>query len=517
MIDSRTDEPRRGKRREGAGDAIFRGGLPSSLDAEKGVLSSMMLAPGKVMDDLSDLGPQHFHNPGHQVLFSTMRALWDGQQAFDFVTVTQRLRDLGELERVGGPAAVSEISTFIPTATNVDHYLAIVRDKYLRRQMLQVAAGLLAEARDSGEEGAQDVLQRAQEALFALEADNDDRIRMRHWKGDVKKAVSDIERRYRTRGQITGLSTGFGKLDGMTDGLKGSQFMVIGARPGQGKTALMMAMVNHMAVEEGKPVGVISLEMSSDQLASRVICSRAKLNLQRLTDGFFSHQDVNTVLREAGAAGKALVYIDDTPDMKLGSLYKIALQAKRKWGIVALFIDYVQLLRSTLKRAADSRAQEVADASRMCKKIAKVLNIPVIGLAQLGRDVDARGANSRPKISDLKESGQLEQDADIIALLYRPNKDKPPEEEEEEDGDDDLAEYGVETGYAKPEGKPQDGEIVELIIAKHRDGPTDTIPLRFRKEYTRFESLNGAEETAYNNGARFREKKKRQFKKTPKK
>jgi len=477
--------------------------IPQAEYAEKGVLCSTMLSADNVMDELSDLMVSHFYVPAHQHVWSVMRELWDARKPIDFITITQRLRDLGQLEAAGGAAAISELNTFVPMWSSYEYYADIVRDKYLRRQMIQMASQMRMDAyEDSGP--AEEVLQRGQELLFGLEADNDDKCRMRHWKDDVIKAVTDIEKRYKSKGSISGLQTGFGKFDGMTDGLKGSQFMVIAARPGQGKTALMMAIANHMAVEEKKSVAIFSLEMSADQLASRVVCLRSKLNLQRVRDGFLSDLHMKTVIREAGNAAKALVFIDDTPDLKLPTFYKLALRAKRKYGVDAILIDYVQLLRSVNKRAQDNRAEEISDASRMCKKIAKVLNIPVIGLAQLGRDADSRGVNSRPKISDLKGSGQIEQDADIIALLFRPNKDKSPDEEED---DDDLVDPDPE--YAQPEPALGDGEIVEWIVAKHRDGPTDTVLLRFLKEFTRFENLNGDQETAYNNGSRFRQKKKR--------
>ncbi len=439
--------------------------LPQSLDAEKGVLCSALLSPVEVLGECVErINERHFYHPGHQVIFEMMIELWKVSRPIDFITLTQALEDKNQLDKVGGPAAISELFTFVPTASNSTYYLEIVREKFLLRELIQTCTEIAGRSYD--EQGEVKVL--LDEAEGRILAIGEERFKgaIPEMRDQVMKAILEIETLYQNKGGLTGLATGFARLDQMTGGMRGAEMFVIAARPSMGKTALAMNIAEHVAVELQKAVGVFSLEMSTQQLVQRLLCSRARVNLQKVRDGFLSQQDIGKITRGAEALAKSKIYIDDSPGISVLELRAKARRMRERQGIELVVIDYLQLLRSTSRRAQDNRQIEIAEISAGVKALAKELDIPVIVLAQLNRNPESRtgGSKGRPRLSDLRESGSIEQDADIVGLLVRSEVYEDDEEARQEKA----------------------GEA-ELIIAKQRNGPVGDVPLSFLKEFTRFE------------------------------
>ena len=441
--------------------------LPQSPEAELGVLSSYLLAPREVGGICAEkrITGAHFHVPAHGVLFETLEAMWTANQPVDFITVTQILRDKQVLDQVGGPPFITHLYTYLPTAANVTYYLDTVIDKHTLRQIIRVCTEFAARSYD--EQGAvQTLLDEAESKVFEI-AKGQFQEKNFVLKDTVMEAITAVQTLFDRKGGISGIPTGFADFDQMTDGLHGSEMIVIAARPSMGKTAFAMNIAEHMAVELDKPVAVFSLEMSSLQLVQRLLCSMARINLSRLRDGFLSDRDFPALTGAGARVTKSKLFIDDTPGLSILELRAKARRLKSQHNIQAIFIDYLQLLRSTSRRAQDNRQLEIAEISSGIKALAKELNIPIVVLAQLNRNPESRSGESkgRPRLSDLRESGSIEQDADLVGLLVR----------EEYYADSDESKQATE-------GK------ATLIIAKQRNGPVGDVELTFRKEFTRFET-----------------------------
>src|SRR5437667_5161671 len=383
---------------------------------------------------------------------------------------TLRVQNL--LETIGGAPFVTSLFTFVPTAANVDYYLEIVRDKYVLRQIISTCTESVRRAyEEQGEVGV--LLDEVRQKIFNV---GDDRFRgqLLTMKEQVMGALESIEKLYERRGGITGLSTGFTEFDRMTSGLHPAEMVVIAARPSMGKTALAMNICEHVAIGQKLPVAVFSLEMSSQQLVQRMLCSRARVNLQRVRDGFLAERDFPSLTAAASKLAEARIFIDDAASLSILELRAKARRLKAQEDVQLIVVDYLQLLRSTTRRAQDNRQLEISEISAGLKALAKELNIPVIVVAQLNRQPEQR-SGGKPRLSDLRESGSIEQDADLVGLLVRP----------------ELYEEDEEARVEKA------GEA-ELIIAKQRNGPVGEIPLTFLKEYTRFETrarnVSGSEE-----------------------
>ena len=441
--------------------------LPASADAEQGVLSSFLLAPREVGGLCAEKGlkAEDFHVPAHALLYGLLLEMWDGQKPIDIITVTELLRSRNQLDQVGGPAFVTQLFTFLPTAANAGYYLEIVQEKRTLREIIRVCTEYASRSYEEQENVAGllddvegNILKIAQERFKA---------KTLGMKEHVMSAISSIQDLYERRGGITGLASGLADLDKMTDGLHGSEMIVIAARPSMGKTALAMNIAEYIAVDEKKPVAVFSLEMSAQQLVQRLLCSRARVNLGRVRDGFLSERDFPALTAAASKLAESKIFIDDTAGLSILELRAKARRLKSQHNIEAIFIDYLQLLRSTSRRAQDNRQIEIAEISSGVKALAKELSIPIVVLAQLNRNPESRAGESkgRPRLSDLRESGSIEQDADLVGLLVR--------EEYYADSDEEKS---------QAEGK------ATLIIAKQRNGPVGDVPLTFLKEYTRFET-----------------------------
>ena len=439
--------------------------LPSSEDGEKGVLCSLLLSPREVADlCVLSLRPDAFYIPAHQTIYSLILDFGDKSKPIDFVSLKQALKDRNQIEEIGGPEYLSALYSFVPTAANAGYYIEIVREKYVLRRLI-IACNRLSNQCYDPQEDIEPLLDDAEREIFAITGEHVN-TEIVSTKDLVMAAIEQIEKLYENRGSVTGLPTGFVELDRMTSGLHPAEMVVIAARPSMGKTALAMNVAEHVAMNVGKPVAVFSLEMSSQQLVQRLLCSRAKVDLQRVRNGFLSERDFPNLTAAAAKLAAAKMFIDDTPGLSITELRAKARRMKSQQDIQLIVIDYLQLLRSTSRRAQDNRQLEISEISGGIKALAKELNLPIIVIAQLNRQPDTRAKEGgRPRLSDLRESGSIEQDADVVGLLVRPEYYETDEDAKQEKA----------------------GEA-ELIIAKQRNGPTGDVPLTFLKEYTRFES-----------------------------
>ncbi|MFZ0435025.1 MAG: replicative DNA helicase [Chthoniobacterales bacterium] len=438
--------------------------LPASLDAEQGVLSSILLSPRETMITTTEKGitPEHFHHPAHGTIYGVLEELSKTNSPIDLITVTQAISDRNLLDQIGGPSILAHLQTFLPTATNADYYIDIIREKHLLRRMISVCTSSAARCYD--EQGdVKALIDDVEKQVFTVA---EDRVRgdLPEIKDHVNAALDAIEQLYKNRGQVTGVPTGYKELDNMTNGLHPSEMIVIAARPSMGKTALAMNIAEHVAVDKQIPVGVFSLEMSSQQLATRLLCSRARVNLHHIRNGIMPKNAQQNLFKAVNEYSASKMIIDDTAGLSINELRAKSRRMMDKSGLGLIVIDYLQLLKSPSKRGQENRQIEIAEISNGIKALAKELNIPIIVLAQLNRKSEDRG-DGKPRISDLRESGSIEQDADVVGLLYR------------------------SAYYAKDaDDRDEKGGEAELIIAKQRNGPTGEVPLTFLNEFTRFES-----------------------------
>jgi replicative DNA helicase len=439
---------------------------PHSPEAEMGVLGCILLSPHDTLGDCIQqfkAGSEVFYDLRHRAIYELLVAMYDQKEAIDLVTVPQRLKDRNQLEAVGGLAYLASLPDAVPSAANLSYYADIVREKHLLRRMIQTCTSVMSRVYEhQGEVDAlldeveRDVLRISEERA---ETDTPSVREL------VKQAIVTIEECHKNQGALTGLTTGFPDLDKMTSGLHGGEMIVIAARPSMGKTSLAMNIAEHVAVETRLPVGVFSLEMTAESLVLRMLCSRSRVNLRSIRDGFLAERDFPKLTGAAGKLSGSPLFIEDSPGLSILQLRAKARRMHQQHGIKLFVVDYLQLLHSTARRA-ENRQQEIADISNGIKALAKELNVPVLVLSQLNREVE-KERNRKPRLSDLRESGAIEQDADLVALLYKPST-----------GDDDEG-----GGGAEPEAVP-----VNLLIAKQRNGPTGDVPLTFLKGYTRFES-----------------------------
>src|SRR5438270_2718958 len=435
---------------------------PHSVEAEQGVLGSMLISPrDTIAECVEKINEEYFYVPAHQTIYNTLVDLWNTGQAIDLVTFTHVLRDRHLLDSVGGAAFVTSLFTFVPTAANVGYYLEIVRDKYILREIISAATESVRRAYEEQDE-VNNLLDEVEQRIFAV---GEDRFKgeMLSMKEQVISTLESIEKLFENKGAITGVSTGFRDLDKLTSGLHSSEMIVIAARPSMGKTALAMNIAEHAAIEVKLPVAIFSLEMSAQQLVQRMLCSRARVNLAKTRDGFLAEADFPRLTHAASKLAEAKIFIDDSAGLTILELRAKARRLKAQQNVQLIIVDYLQLLRSTSRRAQDNRQLEISEISAGLKGLAKELKIPVIVVAQLNRQPEQR-TGGKPRLSDLRESGSIEQDADLVGLLVR------PEMYEEDD-----------------EARQEKSGEAELIIAKQRNGPVGEIPLTFLKEFTRFE------------------------------
>ncbi len=440
---------------------------PHAPEAEQGVLGCVLLAPNECMgiciEKLKD-GAETFYDLRHQTIFSTLVEMFDKREAIDVITLQQRLKDKQLLEEVGGIAYLSSLPDAVPSAANLSYYLDIAQEKYLLRRMIHTCTEVVGRVYDY--EGEVDALMDEVERDILRISESRVQSHTDTIKDLVKKAINTIEDFHQRQGMLTGVGTGFTDFDKMTSGLHAGEMIVIAARPSMGKTSLAMNIAEHVAIDQKLPVGVFSLEMTAESLVLRILCSRSRVNLRNVREGFLAERDFPKLTGAAGKLANAPLFIDDSSALSILQLRAKARRMAQQYGVKLFVVDYLQLLHSTARRA-ENRQQEIADISSGIKALAKELKVPVIVLSQLNRELE-REKNRKPRLSDLRESGAIEQDADVVGLLYKPKSG----------GDDEDGGLGDE----------QEVEAVNLLIAKQRNGPTGDVELTFLKPYTRFEN-----------------------------
>jgi len=441
---------------------------PHALDMEQGVLGCQLLSPnecvGEVIEKLKGTGVEVHYDLRHQTIQTELFEMYDNRIPIDVITLQQRLKDKGLLEQIGGIAYLSQLQDSVPSAANLSYYLEIVQEKFLLRRMIATCTEVVGRVYDY-EGDVETLLDEVEKEILRI---NESRAQSStaSVKELVGKAILTVENYFGRQGTLNGIGTGFPDLDRMTDGLHGSEMIVIAARPSMGKTSLAMNIVEHVVLEQNLSAGVFSLEMSAESLVLRMLCSIARVNLRSIREGFMSEADFPKLTSAAGRLAKAKLLIDDSAGLSILDLRARARRMHQQHGVKLFVVDYLQLLHSTSRRSQDNRQQEIADISSGIKALAKELKVPVLVLSQLNRELE-KDKSRKPRLSDLRESGAIEQDADVVGLLYKPSA-----------GDD---EDGVPSEEA-------DGLPVNLLIAKQRNGPTGDVNLTFLKSYTRFES-----------------------------
>lgn len=410
-----------------------------------------------------------FYDLKHRTLYENIVWLYDERTPIDLVTLSQWLKDVGQLDSIGGTAYLIALMDGTPSAANVGYYIDIVLEKATARRLIQTctsAVSRLYEHEAPGENTMDTLVDEIERDILRIRQDQlaPSTLTTRDL---VQRAMTKIEDLHARQGILTGLSTGFPDLDKMTSGFNGGEMIVIAGRPSSGKSAIAMNIAEHVSVDLNLPVGVFSLEMTADSLMLRLLCGRSRVNLHTVRDGFLAERDVPRLTGAAGKLMAAKLYIDDSSGLSIMQLRAKARRMAQQHQIKLLVIDYLQLLHST-GRKSDNRQQEISEISGGVKSLAKELNVPVLVLSQLNRDMERD--KRRPKLSDLRESGAIEQDADFVGLLYKPAKD--------DDEQDNSHSYD------------RDAVPMNLLVAKQRSGPTGDIPLTFLKSYTRFESAS---------------------------
>ena len=443
-------------------------GLPVSMEAERSILGAILLDNSLYDQAAEHLTPDDFSLDAHRRVYSRMRDLQESGRPVDMITLVEELDRRKEVEAIGGVAYLSSLIDGVPERPSIEHYVRIVRNKALLRGLINVAQSAIAEAIDHSDE-AEEVLGRAEQAIFQL---SENRIGQGFLDipSIIKGSFGSLEELYKRGQEITGLATHYTLLDKLTSGLQPSDLIIIAARPSMGKTAFAMNIAENAAVLDGKVVGVFSLEMSREALLMRMLASHAQVDSKDLRQGFLTKDDMRKLTRATEELSHSKLYIDDSPGISVSEMRAKVRRLRQTEGLDLLIVDYLQLMSAVPLggKRFENRTQEVSAISRGLKALAKELKVPVVALSQLSRAPESRGGDHRPQLSDLRESGSIEQDADVVAFIFR--------EEVYKKDDPDL-----------------DGRA-ELIVAKQRNGPTDTIRMAFIKRYTRFENLSAESE-----------------------
>jgi replicative DNA helicase len=431
---------------------------PQSIEAEESIFSAILLNNKTLLEIVEILAIEDFYKPAHQKIFAAILDLFNDDEPIDLVTLNNRLKEKGNLESIGGASYLASLLDTAPIAVNAEHYARIIHDKASLRRLIEESNAIVKRCFE--EQGAtDDILDFAESAIFKI---TEDKIKQSFEPLStlIDQNINTLEDRQGTKAMLTGVSTGFTKLDSLTSGLQKSDLIILAGRPSMGKTAFALNIARNAAIEANVPTAVFSLEMSKEQLSLRILCSEARVDSSRLRSGFFSRDDWSRLTEAAGVLTEAPIFIDDTPDASALEIRAKARRLKMNNGLGLIIIDYLQLMRS--HSSFDRRDLEISEMSRSLKILAKELGVPVVALSQLNRKLEER-SDKRPQLSDLRESGAIEQDADVVAFIYR----------------DEV--------YNKDENNPHKG-MAEIIIAKQRNGPVGMAPLTFINKYTRFEN-----------------------------
>lgn len=426
---------------------------PQNIEAEEAVIGSMLIEQSAVISALEILKPDDFYKESHRIIFRHMEAMADKLEAVDLVTLSESLKGSGHLERIGGAAELARLANFVPTAANVEYYAKIVAEKAVLRRLIAAATEIAASAYVSQSE-VDELLDKAEETIFQISQGRSTQGYV-HLKDVLVETMEKLEYLASHRGDVVGLPSGLTDLDNLTSGFQPSDLIILAARPSVGKTSLGLNIARSTAVKGDCAVVIFSLEMSKEQVAQRLLCSESAINSQNLRNGFLNDDEWRRLSIALGRLGEAKIFIDDTPGISVMELRAKARRIKAEHGLGLVVIDYLQFMRT---RKQENRQQEISEISRSLKGLARELEVPVIAMSQLSRAVEQR-QDRRPMLSDLRESGAIEQDADIVMFLY-----SEPELEQ--------------------------NNAIDLIVAKQRNGPTGSVRLFFSREVCRFGDLD---------------------------
>jgi replicative DNA helicase len=474
LMNQQDNRQRRRERVQGIRDAmngamgVEMGKLPpQAVDLEEAVLGAMMLEQTAVNTVIDILKPDSFYKDAHSRIYSAIMALFQKGEPIDLLTVTHALRKSAELELVGGPLFISQLTNRVASTANIETHARIIAQKFIQRELIRISNEVIKDAYDETTD-VFDLLDKAESNLFQVAEGN---IRKNYDKMSmlIKTALDQIETARQNTSGVSGVPSGFTALDRVTSGWQRSDMIVVAARPGMGKTAFVLSMTRNMAVEHQIPVALFSLEMSSVQLVQRLISSETEISAEKLRKGNLQDHEFHQLHQRISRIADAPIFIDDTPALSVFELRAKCRRLKAQHGIQMVIIDYLQLMTAGGDSKNGNREQEISTISRSIKQIAKELDVPVIALSQLSRQVESRGGDKRPLLSDLRESGAIEQDADIVAFIYRAEY------------------YGID---ADADGNPTEG-TGEIIIAKHRNGALEDVKLRFIANLAKFANLDG--------------------------
>ena len=433
---------------------------PHNLEAEQATLGALLLDWDAVGLVISYLRPEKFYSLQNQTIFKAMLAMYNNGKRGDILTLTEELRSTGQLEAAGGAAYVISLTDQVPTSSNVEYYAKIVRDNAIRRDLIKISSQIISDSHDSTVES-RSVLEDAQNKIFAL-ADTDQNQGILTMQELVPATFELIEKHYHDKNAFTGIPSGFTKLDSMTSGFQPSELIIIGARPSMGKTALALSMAQYIAIQKKIHTGFFSLEMSYQQIGQRLLSQEARISAGKLRSGMLKMEDFGKLQEAAGRCYESPLYIVDTPNMKLLDLRAMARKMKQQFDIQIIFIDYLTLITS--ENTTIPRHEQIAEISRSLKSLARELNIPVVALSQVKRDVEGR----EPTLADLRESGSIEQDADVVMFIHRDRKEAS-----------DASDEPLDT---------------KLILSKQRNGPIGSVEIIFIPYYTKFENKSERDE-----------------------
>lgn len=449
---------------------------PQNIEAEQAVLGAIFLNTDALADAMEYVEADDFYRRAHQILFQAMVNLNNDGEAIDVLTVQNYLTTNNQLDDVGGVAYIAELATSVPTAANAGYYAKIVEGKSMLRRLISTATNIITQA-NNGDDDVPSLLDSAERQIMDV-SERRNRSGFREIKDVLNETLSDIDRLSQQSEDITGLPTGYREFDKMTAGLQPDNLIILAARPAVGKTAFALNIAQNVATSTDTSVAIFSLEMSAESLVNRMLCAEGSINANHLRTGQLDEGEWQNLIVAMGALSNTSIFIDDTPGIKMAEIRaKCRRLAKEKGNLGLVVIDYLQLIEGSNK---ESRQQEVSEISRQLKKLAKELSVPILALSQLSRGVEQR-QDKRPVLSDIRESGSIEQDADIVAFLYRDDYYERGESKSEEDGDDQ-------------DSLNQDVGEVELIIEKNRAGARGTVKLLFIKSYNKFSNISYVQE-----------------------
>lgn len=430
---------------------------PHSMEAEQSVLGSMLLDKEAVAAAGEVLQAEDFYSDAHREIYEAMLSLYEAGKPVDLVTLVDELDQRGTMDGVGGLTYVTDLSRMVPSTANVRYYIRIIEEKSILRKLIKASGSIMNESYEASKE-VDEIINQAEKSIFDI-SQKQSTTSFEHIKDTLLSSYAKIEELYNSKGSITGLPTGFVELDYKLSGMHPSELILVAARPGMGKTSFIMNVAQYAAIHSKAPVAVFNLEMSRDQLANRMLCCEANVELQKIRTGNLSEDDWRKLARAMAPLSQAPIYIDDTPGISVTEIRSKCRRLKIEHGLGLVVIDYLQLMSG--RGRTDSRQQEIAEISRALKVLAMELSVPIIAGSQLSRAPEAR-TDHRPMLSDLRESGAIEQDADVVMFLYRDE-------------------------YYNPDS--EDKNIAEVIVAKQRNGPTGMVKLAWLGQYTKFANL----------------------------